>query len=87
MNRKKKKFSVNKLRLTDHFIERYHQRVLEKSPKNCDRKSVSRDIRSRLTHYEKQSIILLANCNKKVSIPLGMTYTMVIKNGTFVTVY
>ena len=77
----------NTLKLTMHFVERYHERILNVNVK-ISFKRVYKDLNQRLTLAEKESILLLANEHvEKVKIPLGMINTMVIKNGTFVTVY
>ena len=77
----------NTLKLTMHFVERYHERILNVNDK-ISFKRVYKDLNCRLTLAEKESILLLANKHvEKVKIPLGMINTMVIKNGTFVTVY
>lgn len=77
----------NTLKLTMHFVERYHERILNVNDK-ISFKRVYKDLDRRLTLAEKKSILLLVNEHvEKVKIPLGMINTMVIKNGTFVTVY
>ena len=74
------------MKLTKHFVERYHERILDKD--NISWSRVHIDLNHRLTLYEKESIKLFANKNiDYVKIPLGMINTMVIKNGSFITVY
>lgn len=84
------KVQIRGVKITNHFWERYNERILliptnEKS--KCSKNAVKRDIKKRLTENEKKCIDLLSRYNKKIKIPLGQIHTMIIKNGHFITVY
>ena len=78
---------MNKLYMTNHFIERYNQRVLSKNIHLLSKKRIYSDIESRLTHFEKKSIELLLDNKGTIKIPLGTQFQMIIEDKTLITVY
>ena len=81
------RFSVKDINMTRHFIVRYNERILHTKDGKYTGKAVKKDISKRLTDREKECINLFVSSNRKVTIPLGQIYTMIIKEGSFITVY
>ena len=85
-----KKIEIRGIKMTHHFWERYNERIFlipSSEKRKCSKNEVKRDIKKKLTNNERKCLDLLSHCNKKIKIPLGQIYTMIIKDGHFVTVY
>ena len=81
------------LTLTNHFIERYYERVLSTCgdfipPKGFLQKNkfVKTDMKKRITNRE-QNIYNMLSSVSKVKVPFGKQFNIVLKDGVCVTVY
>ena len=79
---------LDDIRVTEHFIERYAERVLNIGEYNYSamRIKVLEDLIERMTIVEKQTFGLLCSTNN-LKFPLGGVYKMVICNKSLVTIY
>jgi len=79
---------LNDIKVTNHFIQRYAERVLKIGV--CDysamRIKVLEDLVERMTMIEKNAFKLLSSSNY-LKFPLDGVYRMVICNKSLVTIY
>ena len=77
--------------ITDHFIKRYFQRVLYCEnilDKNDSISVIYSDIENRLKIHQKNAYkYFIGNNIKKISLPLGDRFSIIIKEDCAVTVY
>ena len=79
------KKSFKEIRLTQHFVDRYCNRVIKKS--NCLSKlDILNDIKKRMTDREKMVLGLFAKNKNYVKVPMG-AYQLVVINRKLITVY
>lgn len=78
---------MTNLYMSNHFIERYNERVLNKDGIDISRKHIFNDINNRMTVFEKRSIDLLIGNKGTLKIPLGSKYQLIIRGKTLITVY
>lgn len=78
----------NGIKVTNHFIERYAERVLKINHYcySAMRIKVLEDLVERMTMIEKQTFGLLCSSNH-LKFPLGGVHRMVICNKSLVTIY
>ncbi len=79
------------IRLTDHFVERYFERVLNQLPpimsdnnKGKQIKKVMNDLESRISQRDKHNLLFLKNSHQ-VRVPFEKNQ-IVMSNGVFITV-
>ena len=92
-NNKKNKCKMKEfdnINITQHYIERYYERILNsRIPNNSKfadvRENVLNDMLIRMSIIEMNCFSFLSNCNKVV-IPLQGTKRIVIKDHTLITV-
>ena len=73
------------LKFTNHFIERYNERILRWDNSFSNAIEYINDINGRLSNREKNIIIFFKN-SKKVIVPMK-THCIVIKNNVLITIY
>ena len=79
------------IRLTDHFVERYFERILgvdSPSIKSNNKKkyfnTILNDLNKKISDRDKKNLLFLKNTNK-VKVPF-QNNLLVMKNGTMITV-
>ena len=76
--------------MTNHFAQRYFERILLKPvPKNFHKavyNGIKKDMDTRMLEKEKQTLQLFANASKAV-VPIARVNQMVVKKNTLITVY
>ena len=76
--------------MSNHFVERYHERVLSKPvPKKFNKgmyNGIKKDMETRMLDMEKQTLQLFAKSSKAV-VPFARFKKVVIKKNTLITVY
>jgi len=80
-----------KVKLTKHFMERYHERVLDRDlPEKFHYSKVQTkiysDMNERLLDREKNFIELLSSPSCNIKVPFESIGHLVIKNGKLITV-
>lgn len=79
------------MKLTQHFIERYFERVLNCDCVLCEQDSVSlilSDIMDRFTVHQKNAYDFFVGGNiEKVFIPVGKSHRICMKNDYAITIY
>ena len=88
MSKKDKINILKRLIVTDHFMERYKQRIWN----NDDHKinSMSNDILVDMIHRmteREANIFQLFSLNKCVKLPFGKVYQVVIQKNVLITIY
>ena len=79
----------NEIRVTNHFIERYYERIFKTSipdMKNIRNglKRVIEDIDTKISRRDKFNLLFMKNCNR-VLVPFE-TAQIVVKKGVFITI-
>ena len=87
----KDKHWAKKVKMTKHFIERYHERILDKHlPQKFHygkvQRKVYRDMDSRLMDREKNFIELFSSSDSKIKVPFEGQNQIVIQNRKLVTI-
>lgn len=78
-----------KMKITEHFYQRYLERILcVDIDSNLSKKYIKDDLLLRMSDIEK-NIFDLFSCkeNEFAKIPLSGTHSIVLKNGYLITVY
>ena len=83
---------AKKVKLTKHFIERYHERILGKNlPQKFHygkvQRKIYRDMDNKLMDREKSFIEMFSNPGCNIKIPFESQNQIVIQNRKLVTVY
>ena len=77
--------------VTNHFIQRYFERVLKSECPNCKenaKSAVVTDMMARFTRNQKNAYdLIIGYGNKQVFIPLGSQYKICFKDNYAITVY
>ena len=74
-----------KLGLTDHFMKRYNERILNSKHAFHSIKDYIYDLDRRLNDREKE-IILFFKDSKRVKVPMN-NHSIIMKNGSLITIY
>ena len=87
---KKENQRERKLAMTEHFIERYHERVLYKKPPvqvhhKKMRQTILQDIDRRLQDRQKTALEVFSGSNN-AKLPFGGCYLLIVKKHTLITV-
>ena len=87
----KDKYWTKKVKMTKHFIERYHERILDKHlPQKFHyskvQRKVYRDMDSRLMDREKNFIELFSSPGCRIKVPFEGQNQIVIQNRKLVTI-
>ena len=83
--KKNKNKWYGKLGLTDHFMKRYNERILNSTHAFHSIKDYIYDLDRRLNDREKE-IILFFKDSKRVKVPMN-NHSIIMKNGSLITIY
>ena len=79
------------VRITNHFITRYAERILGKQVPDTIgmsyRKIIMNDMSSRILDREKNIIKMFKNHNSAVKVPFNKTHEIVMQNQSLITIY
>ena len=79
------------MRITNHFIARYAERILGKQVPGTIgmsyRKIIMNDMSNRILNREKNIIKMFKNHNSAVKVPFNKTNEIVMQNQSLITIY
>ena len=79
------------MQLTNHYIDRYFQRVLKTTPPNLGydnlKQIVRKDMELKMTPLQKSNMLFLSGSGSRSKIPMGDGFRLVTDNNSAITVY
>ena len=88
------KLREEEIEITNHFIERYYERIFRSSPpkmedrnKNFKMKKIKKvlnDISTKISERDKANLMILKNC-KHAKVPFN-NHQIVLRNGAMITI-
>ena len=79
------------MQLTNHYIDRYFQRVLKTTPPELCydnlKQIVRKDMDLKMTPLQKSNMLFLSGSGSRSKIPMGGGFRLVTDNNSAITVY
>ena len=72
--------------MTEHFMERFFERVLKSECTYC-RYKILNEMQKMMHHYESKAFNTFKSSSDTVKLPFGKRYQAVVQNNTLITCY